>query len=288
MASGKKMIPRDEIETKASMAQLKELVSFLYDNDLCRDDPLTMNLGIMGGWAVFFTVNGHWKDWRKHEYYGSRDIDIFVHCEEDRLEKMFKAIEDLGYWVKDGRGYVKVLRKDPHEPDGNRSKVIPKKEYHRISPEDRIEHYLDIFCDRFCGDSALDCRFKIVNSLLDLQEIFPKSIQIQVSGKRIALPPLIDLIKLKARAMFDEHRGQEKILKDMCDIIALSTVPTFQNACMEHKDSLGDVEMALSHIRADELLKQVSINLFNEDTTEYITGLIDNKLTIIHDLKSKI
>ena len=76
------------------------------------------------------------------------------------------------------------------------------------------------------------------------------------------------------------------MLKDMCDIIALSTIPAFSKACKERKDSLEYIETALVHIKENGLLKQVSINLFNEEATEYITRFIDTRIKIIRDSKS--
>jgi hypothetical protein len=281
MAIDHEMIPKDVIETDASMHQLHELVTFLYGHGICNERPISQNLGIMGGWAVYFTLQEHWPKFRGQKYLGSRDIDIFLLCEESRFEIFLDAVKELGYWVKDDREYVKVIYKDPKGIDPSTPMIIPQKEFSKYLPEERIEHHLDIFCGLTCSDSGRSCKYKLVGQLENLYSVFDRAGQIKISGKKIALPDLSDLLVLKGRALFGLNRLVEKQLKDMCDIIALSTLPTFDETCRENTKNLDYLKTIFDYIQDHLLLSDVSLILFNVTDTDYISKLIGTKNEII-------
>jgi hypothetical protein len=55
----------EEFETDTSFRYLKEIVK-IFEKTVC----------IIGGWAVYFTVNEHFKKEHGRNYLGSRDIDL--------------------------------------------------------------------------------------------------------------------------------------------------------------------------------------------------------------------
>ncbi len=66
-------------ETEISFKYLKEVVSIL-------DDPIC----ILGGWAVYFTVNERIKADIGIGYLGSKDIDLGFHIDKTTTEKYLK------------------------------------------------------------------------------------------------------------------------------------------------------------------------------------------------------
>ena len=63
-------------ETEISFKYLKEVVNIL-------DDPIC----ILGGWAVYFTVNERIKADRGMGYLGSKDIDLGFHIDKTIADK---------------------------------------------------------------------------------------------------------------------------------------------------------------------------------------------------------
>jgi hypothetical protein len=192
------------------------------------------------------------------------------------------AVKELGYWIKDGREYVKVIYKDPKGIDYSKPTIIPQEEFSKYPPEQRIEHHLDIFCGLTCKDSGRSCKNKLIGQLENLNSVFDRAGQIDISGKKVALPNLSDLIVLKGRALFGLNRPKEKQLKDLCDIIALTTVPNFKEACKDNTKNLDYLRIILVHIQEHPFLSDVSLVLFNVDDTEYISKLIQSRKEIIN------
>jgi len=282
MATYHEMIPKDDIETQVSMHQLNELVTYLYERKICNETPISQNLGIMGGWAVYFTLRDHWSRFRRQKYIGSRDIDVFLLCEDSRFEIFLNAVKELGYWIKDGMGYIKVIHKDPKGIDFSNLPIIPQEDFSKYPPEECIEHHLDIFCGIICKDSRFSCKYKLVGQLEDLNSVFDRADQIEISGKKIALPNLSDLLVLKGRALFGLDRPEEKQLKDMCDIIALTTIPIFNESCRDNTRNLDYLKAILDHIQDHPFLSEVSMNLFNVRDIDYISKLIESSKEIIN------
>jgi len=70
----------DPIETDISKKFLVEILNNIESE----------NFGLVGGWAVYLYVNENFTRATGKEYLKSRDIDVFVKCEDEFLEKFKK------------------------------------------------------------------------------------------------------------------------------------------------------------------------------------------------------
>ena len=86
------LIPGDNTQVEISMHELKNTVRYLYENNLCSHESVQNMLGLLGGWAVHFYVDNFFREEFGKPYLGSLDIDIFIHCDPERLRKLSKGI----------------------------------------------------------------------------------------------------------------------------------------------------------------------------------------------------
>jgi len=95
-----------EFETETSYKYLKQIVSIL-------DEPIC----ILGGWAVYLTVNNNFKETEGRNYIGSRDIDLGFHIDKNlgekqlnktTISKSLKLIEKEGFKPQGFRYYKEI------------------------------------------------------------------------------------------------------------------------------------------------------------------------------------
>lgn len=234
------MIPSDKTETAASFDQLAEVIRAGHRQGVFGKTRHLMP-GIIGGWAVYFTVNSHWTERFGREYLGSRDIDMFLHCEEDRQEKMHHLLADIGYKPIGCGRYMKELGREGGGP--------------------AIEHYIDLFCDMSCKNDVFPgptCRCQRFESL---RGIFEHAKELELSFGGILIPSIDLLAGMKVDAIISPDRSPEKRMKDMCDLTALLLHPGFTRDAIE---SDGRIGIGLNYLLAGHRVDDVSLHLFEE------------------------
>lgn len=103
---------------------------------------------LLGGWAVYTTVNSRYRLANGHEYLGSRDIDIGFHFEggEDAnavrrsaLARTIRSLNRIGY---EGAAFrmVKYYHKETRRP-------LTRDEASGVPPYDRFGMYVDLMVD---------------------------------------------------------------------------------------------------------------------------------------------
>ena len=126
-----------DIEVQASFNHLRKVVEIL-------EEPIC----ILGGWAIFLTVNARFEKRLKKPYLGSRDIDLGFHLakkwnkkqlENSSFAKALKALETEGFESTSFR-LVKHL-------DRQTRKTLSKTEYAKKPMFDIIEMYVDLMVD---------------------------------------------------------------------------------------------------------------------------------------------
>jgi len=196
------------------------------------------NFGLVGGWAVYLYVNENFTRATGKEYLKSRDIDVFVKCEDDFLKKFKKIIFSMGF-VPSGYDFRYQLI-----IDRNTLKPISENESKRKPVFELIYVFLDVFGDR-------------KNDILPLWEngnvkkfIKEKAFNSrEINGKAINLPKQEHLLAMKCES-FLQRDNKEKRMKDACDIYALLFY--------------SDIE------KIPEFVKNIKEKLLSEDVLEFV------------------
>lgn len=195
----------DDFETKKSYEYLQIVVRAL-------KDPIC----ILGGWAVFFTVNTNYVIAQGKEYLGSRDIDLGFHVTDDNL-KTSPLAHSLNILKKmNFKGVGFRLYKDIHAETG---KEI---EDEQVQSYQRFVMYVDPIVDRIPKNFKDVFGFQPIDEPM-LQFVFEKSeyrTELQQFDKKLLLPSAEILIATKINAIANRDKRHKKI-KDICDLFAL-------------------------------------------------------------------
>jgi hypothetical protein len=114
----------EDYEIDTSFRYLKEIVAIL-EKPVC----------IIGGWAVYFTVNKHFKKEHGRNYLGSRDIDVGFYIDKDLDKEELKTtgfgralagLNELGFQPLGFRFYrdIKVDTGEDLTPEQSRETPI--------------------------------------------------------------------------------------------------------------------------------------------------------------------
>ncbi|MFQ5710601.1 MAG: nucleotidyl transferase AbiEii/AbiGii toxin family protein [Candidatus Geothermarchaeales archaeon] len=176
---------------------------------------------LLGGWAVYLTVNDNFKSSEGRDYTGSRDIDLGFHIDknwgdEQLIESPFahslSTLKELRFKPISFR-LVKHFHKETREELGEEAK--------RISPHLIFSLYVDPVVDFIHPSIKETFGFTPVDEpLLSLvfEENLFKSDNIFGTRTMLPLPEMLLATKLSAVLMRDE---EHKRIKDICDIYSL-------------------------------------------------------------------
>jgi len=178
---------------------------------------------ILGGWAVYLTVNERFKDEHGYGYLGSRDVDMEFHIDsESSIEKLktstfartLKILNEIGYEPSGSSRFCRMIHRENGRTVGlEESKSIPMYNlfYLYIDPiVDYIHprHY-EVFSIKPIDEPIMARAFK--------GDRFSKT---YIESKVIHIPEPDLLIAMKLKSFPDRQKGDKKI-KDACDIYAL-------------------------------------------------------------------
>ena len=199
-------------ETEISFKYLKEVVSIL-------DDPIC----ILGGWAVYFTVNERIKADIGIGYLGSKDVDLGFHIDKtitDKslkkapIAKTIKLLEQNGFKPLSFRYYKDISIETGKELTREQSVITPMHDIFQI--------YVDLIVDeihpKFKKTFGLD---PIDESLL--KHVFEEKrnrIELKEFEKMLWLPTPEILLATKIKSLPNRTKDNKKI-KDLCDIYSL-------------------------------------------------------------------
>ena len=194
-----------EFETRMSYDYLKEAISNL-------NEPIC----ILGGWAVFFHINGKFEKAQGRPYLGSRDIDLGFnaggHLRNSALSDAIKILtEKLNFKPLSFR-LVKEIHTETEEEI--KDKTTPA---HFIFPM-----YVDLIVDSIPKDFKKIFGFDPIDEPL-LKKVFEKKefIIVKKFGKKLILPNIGVLLAMKVNSLPNRDREHKKI-KDICDIFTLA------------------------------------------------------------------
>lgn len=202
----------DRTETDSAFTALGEIVARLPEPFL-----------LLGGWAVYVTVNDSFNDAHGANYLGSRDIDVCFRidptCSEDKLKtctfaKAIQVIQEIGYFPNGSYRYCKIIKRDTGE-------TLNEEVARDVSIYDLFYLYIDVMVDSIhpkhkevFGCHALDEPF--------LQRVFNegKGITISHQGVELLIPSPMMLLATKLKSIQNRTKD-DKLIKDACDIYAI-------------------------------------------------------------------
>jgi hypothetical protein len=201
------MYPKNE--TDQSFEYLKKVVHIL-------DEPIC----ILGGWAIYLTVNKAYKSQLNKNYLGSRDVDLGFHLdkkssfENSTLTKAIKKLEAEGFMEVGGR-MLKQL--DWETGKELTSEEAIKKAQFEINPM-----YVDLLADYLPKNLKKETKMDIFDEPL-LSLVFEDKnnrTELKEFGRKLWLPKSWLLLATKIKAVPNRQKDHKR-QKDICDIAAL-------------------------------------------------------------------
>ncbi len=220
---------RDE-ETKVSYTYLKEVVKHL-------DEPICL----IGGWAVYFSVNRLFESEKGYPYLGSRDIDLGFN-EIETVKKVIDKLEELGFKRVSFRFYKEIHTETMKELDEEEAKKTP---LYYIFPM-----YVDLIVSKSFKSLKSRLGFMPIDEPL-LSHVFNShhKKEIQEFGRSITVPSPSLLLAMKICSIKGRDK-EDKRIKDLCDITALSLYSGIGlETLKEQLDGLFNNEKLTAHLR---------------------------------------
>ena len=198
----------DDVEVEISRRYLDKVTEVL-------DEPIVM----LGGWAVYLTVNEGYKGLTGRGYIGSRDIDLGFHIDENSESKTLNDVietlgEELGFSPLSFRLFKEIHRETGMELDKETARKTPS---YNIFPM-----YVDLIVDNIPDDFRERFGFNPIDEPL-LSVLFEKESErtnVEFLGKLFWLPSPRVLLAMKVKS-YPNRDKEHKRIKDMCDISSL-------------------------------------------------------------------
>jgi hypothetical protein len=189
---------------------------FLKDILLALDEPVV----ILGGWAIFFTINERYRETTGREYIGSRDIDLGFEIPENNLDKTHFAqsyeilTKSLGFRPISFRLFAEFDQETGEVLDPDKARKIPS---HQI-----VRLYIDLVVDRITQDFVSHFNFTPIDEplLTHVYDSVTNRREIREFDRSIWIPDPGLLLAMKMKSCPNRDREHKKV-KDICDITAL-------------------------------------------------------------------
>jgi len=200
-------------ETDTSFDYLEKIIEIL-------DEPIC----ILGGWAVYLTVNNKFKEDLGPNYLGSRDIDLGFHMDpsldetelsQSAMKKALNILEENGFKPQGFRYYKEI--------EYGTDKELSKEEAEKIPPHNIFTIFVDPIIDYVHPSFKKIFNFDPVDETF-LTHVFrdeTKRKELIEFDKLLWLPTADILLATKIKSAINRQKD-EKYVKDICDIYALS------------------------------------------------------------------
>ncbi len=200
-------------ETDTSFDYLENIIEIL-------DEPIC----ILGGWAVYLTVNNKFKADLGPDYIGSRDIDIGFHIDsslnekelsQSTMKKALNILEENGFKPQGFRYYKEIEYGTDKELSKEEAEKKPTHDIFTIFVDPIVDYvhpsFKKIFNFNPLDETCLTYVFKDKTKREELTEF----------DKLLWLPTADVLLATKIKSAINRQKD-EKYIKDICDIYALS------------------------------------------------------------------
>lgn len=228
-------------ETEFSRRYLKEILGAL-PQPFC----------LVGGWAVYLTLNDAFKKATGREYPGSRDIDLGFHLDPQWKPKEFKAssfgkaiakIESMGFQPESFRFVRRYHRSEKRELTPEEERRLPKYE--------TFDLYVDFLVDSDDPKRFKVAGFKVMDEPL-LARVFSGSERVtaKMEGISISMPLPQLLMEIKAGSL-PQRTPDDKRIKDLIDICGLLLYSGVKPPVLP-KASLKKYVLAITSTKSEE------------------------------------
>lgn len=201
-----------EFETETSYVYLHKIVDIL-------NEPIC----ILGGWAVYFTINTAFRKDQGRNYLGSRDIDLGFYLNKKFTKHQLKSstignalslLEKQGFKPLGFRYYKDIHIETGKELTSDQSAKTPTHDIFQIYIDPIINEVHPLFREVF--------RFDPVDEPLLSYVFQDKDCRIELTefNKRLWLPTPEILLATKLKSVCNRTKD-EKLIKDICDIYVL-------------------------------------------------------------------
>jgi hypothetical protein len=200
-------------ETDKSFDYLEKIIEIL-------EEPIC----ILGGWAVYLTVNNKFKEDLGPDYLGSRDIDLGFHINhslnekelsESTMKKALNMLEKNGFKPQGFRYYKEI--------EYGTDKELSKEDAKRLPSHNIFTMYVDPIVDYVHPSFKKIFDFNPVDETF-LTPVFKDKVkrkELIEFDKLLWLPAADVLLATKIKSAINRQKD-EKYIKDLCDIYALS------------------------------------------------------------------
>ena len=202
-----------EFETETSYKYLQQIINIL-------DEPICL----LGGWAVYITVNDNFKKDQGRNYLGSRDIDLGFHVDKNLNEKQLNdstiakslaLLEKEGFKLLGFRYYKEIHYETGEELTPEEVKSTPTYNIFTIYVDPIVDNVHPLFKKVFgfapVDESLLTLVFEDKKHRMELKEF----------NKLLWIPTPEILLATKIKSIPNRTRD-EKLVKDICDAYVLS------------------------------------------------------------------
>lgn len=188
-------------ETKTSFNYLNKVINSL-------EEPICL----LGGWAVYFSVNNLFQKEKGYPYLGSRDIDLGFN-DLKIMKKVMNKLKNLGFEQVSFRFYKEVHSETMKELSKEEAIKTPS---HFIFPM-----YVDLIISKTNKSLKSKIGFMPIDEPL-LTNVFEDEQKTIINNfnKKVFIPIPSLLIAMKISSIKGRNKEHKKI-KDLCDIITL-------------------------------------------------------------------
>ena len=202
----------DRQETDSALEALRSLSSEL-------PEPFVL----IGGWAVYLTVNESFSREHGAPYLGSRDIDVGFHidpgCDETSLQqcafaRAIMVLNDSGYLPHGSFRFCKTIRRDT-------GAVLSEEQARAVPTFDVINLFVDMMVDNIHPQHKKIFKVDPLDEPLVARVFLEKcGVDLSIRDVRVMIPPPPILLATKLKSLPTRQPG-DKLLKDACDIYAI-------------------------------------------------------------------
>lgn len=178
---------------------------------------------LIGGWAVYLTVNESYSQEHGVPYLGSRDIDLGFHInpnwdekavEESNFARALKVLKENGYAPHGSFRYCKMMKRET-------GAALTEEQAKREPSHEIINLFVDMMVDNIHPKHKQIFKVDPLDEPL-VARVFDGNcgVVLNLQDFQAMIPPPQLLLAMKLKSIVDRQPG-DKLLKDACDIYAI-------------------------------------------------------------------
>lgn len=236
-------------------------------------NSVTKPLCILGGWAVYFTVNDSFKNDTGRDYHGSKDIDLGFHMgESETTDSIRNSAFAQSVRALESAGFIQISFRLVQRYHRETRQLLSEEESKRIPIYNLFDLYVDPIVDRIPPEIEKILGFTPPDEPL-LKEVFEKNKYTIINrfGVSIILPNPEVLLSTKLSSFPNRQKDHKKI-KDLVDIYALIWHSGLRTQNLQRRviEITGSEKIirTLSSVTDDEL--EAAANAIGVEKTQFV------------------